>query len=220
MNAYHPLCFVLLGGIVFCGGQKSGDNHSGPCPEGYPYCATLDACLLPGKSCPPAVDAATVNDVGSAPGIDAASGAEEGGSDAFAQPDAPPLPLPPTPNQVRCGSALCDATKEYCCAGAGGSGGGGPFETCGSAFCGFRRECDETADCVGTEVCCYSVFASPPPILGSRCVQRSECGISGYWFGCGTQADCSAVGAPACVAQECGGATIQTCGPVTRSACR
>jgi hypothetical protein len=165
--------------------------------------------------CPPTPDAGTVDDAGSLPGVDA----PEPGRGAPGTSDAPPLRLPSTPGMVRCGNAMCDAVNAYCCSGAGGSGGGG-FETCSPTFCGYRRECDETADCVGTEVCCYSVVASPPAILASSCVQRDQCAYDGSWIACGTQEDCSSVGAPPCVAQSCGGATLQSFCPITRSACR
>lgn len=140
----------------------------------------------------------------------------------------PPIVAEPqesTPNQIRCGNALCDVVSEYCCTGGGvgptGSGGGnGRFENCSTTFCGYRRECDETADCVGTEVCCYSVVASPPAVLASACQQPAQCAFDGYWLGCGSQDDCTAAGAPDCVAQACGGQVVQTCGPITRSACK
>ncbi len=130
-------------------------------------------------------------------------------------------PITSTPNRINCGGTWCDATKAYCCnTGAGGVGGNATFNSCRVDFCPYRRECDETADCVAGEVCCFSVFSSPPPTLGSTCVPAAQCGLAGTnWFGCGSDADCTAVGAPGCVSQDCGGANVQTCGPLSRHVC-
>jgi hypothetical protein len=101
----------------------------------------------------------------------------------------------------------------------GGGAGGGP-DACSTSFCAYRRECDETSDCVGSDVCCVSLFFSPPPRLGNVCTPRSQCVLSAdEWIACGTQADCEAANAPPCVAQACGGTTLQTCGPIRRSLC-
>jgi hypothetical protein len=217
---------AFLGAIITCGGEKTatttppGSDPASPCPSGYPYCPTLDACLLPGRTCPPVGDAGPGAPGsfggGGAPSADAAT--VFSGADYL---EAGPLPLASTPNQIRCGQATCSATNQYCCSGMGGSGNGSGFETCSDKFCPLRRECDETADCVGNEVCCYEVVAAPPPILAASCVPRSQCNFEGdLWVACATQADCAAVGAPPCVAQQCGTTTIQSCGPITRSKCR
>lgn len=146
------------------------------------------------------------------------AGSATGGTGAASGGNAPMLD-DPTPGQTRCGGTLCDSSSEYCCSGMAGSGGGTGFEMCSATFCPFRRECDEPSDCVGGDVCCYSVFMSPPPIMGARCIPAAECMSDYDWLGCATQADCEAQGAPACVSQPCGGGTIQTCGPVRRSSC-
>lgn len=101
----------------------------------------------------------------------------------------------------------------------GGSGNGSGFVTCNATFCPMRRECDEPSDCLGDDVCCFSVVASPPPIMASSCVPPDQCGYEHTYLGCATQADCEANNAPPCVSQPCGGGDIQTCGPITRSSC-
>jgi hypothetical protein len=128
----------------------------------------------------------------------------------------PTLPLAPTPNQIRCGAATCPVETDYCCSSADDT-----FDLCSPTFCGVRRECDETADCLPGEVCCYRVFLSPPPAVGSTCVPKGQCSFEGLtWIACSSQSDCQAEGAPACVAQQCRSATLQTCGPITRTDCK
>jgi hypothetical protein len=181
---------------------------------------------------------AGVNDAG------AGAGGETGGA-----PTRPTLPQQPTPGSIRCGSQMCDAQSQLCCSGMAGSGVGGSgmagsgvggsemagsgaggsgmsgsststgFESCSATFCPYRRECDEPSDCVGTEVCCFHVVASPPSVLASSCEEPEQCAFDGYWLGCGSHDDCDAAGAPDCVAQDCKGQTIQTCGPISRTAC-
>jgi hypothetical protein len=204
------------------GSTQGGSDATGECPTGYPYCPTIDACLLPGRVCPADDDdnsggTAPIDDP--APGI-SGSGGVGGSISSGGQPTTGELSQEPTPGMIRCGDSLCDSYTQYCCSGLGGSGSGSGFETCSDSFCSARRECDETSDCVGTEVCCFSVISSPPPILAATCQQPEQCGYDGSYIGCGSQADCDAAGAPDCVAQPCGGATIQTCGPITRSFCK
>src|SRR5687768_8452313 len=138
---------VLLTGVVTCGGQNSrqtessagtgasagrAGNGSGAskagsgCPDGYPYCATLDACLLPGRECPSGDPPAGGSDAGE----DAAQGGAIG--DVPVQPGGGLSSTleEPTPGQIRCGNGLCDSFDEYCCSGMGGSGNGSGFETC------------------------------------------------------------------------------------------
>lgn len=241
----------ILVGLVACGGQNhrssgsggspSGDSTADACPTGYPYCASIDACLLPGRVCPsespgdgedhtdPPPQAASGSGPGGGPGLGfggsagAAFGGSAGSSDGGSQSgggQSTELAYPSTPGSIRCGDALCDAATQYCCSGMGGSGNGSGFETCSDTFCPERRACDEPSDCVGTEVCCFSVVSSPPPILASYCAQPQECAFPGIYLGCGSQADCDALGAPDCVAQPCGGGTLQTCGPITRDLCK
>jgi hypothetical protein len=231
MRSVRAAWLILTVCLINCGGEskkaasrssggvggdepKSGQMESSGCPEGFPYCPTLDACLLPGRVCP--ASAGTGGGPESKPTAGGASG------DAPDDPDLPPLPLPSTPAQIRCGQSVCDSETEYCCSGSGGSsvGGGSGFETCSATACPYRRECDETADCVGTEICCYSVVASPPAVLAGSCLQPAACAFDGYWQACGSQADCAATSRPACVAQDCAGATLQTCGSITRSVCK
>jgi hypothetical protein len=119
---------------------------------------------------------------------------------------------------------MCDADKQYCCSNVqygAPSTSDATFDICSATFCGNRRECDETADCRTGEVCCFSVFQSPPAILGSTCRKASQCTANdSQWIGCGSQEDCTRAGAPPCLAQECGGATLQLCGQPSRFACR
>jgi hypothetical protein len=172
------------------------------------------------------------------------AGVSDAGAGAGGEPTRPNLPQEPTPGNIRCGSQMCDAQSQLCCSGMAGSGVGGGgvggsgmagsgvaglgtggssigtgFESCSTAICPYRRECDEPADCVGTEVCCFHVVASPPSVLASSCEQPEQCAFDGYWLGCGSHEDCDAAGAPDCVAQNCKGETIQTCGPISRTAC-
>ena len=217
---------ALLGSVVACGGvstldgstsntPSAGATSQAGCPAGYPYCATLDACLLPDHSCPPVA----MSEPGDA-------GPAAGGNTSSEDPDAAPpnsaLPLPSTPDKIRCGADLCDAVNGYCCSDIQSSSNfsGATFDTCSATFCPFRRECDETADCTSGEVCCYSVVASPPAVLASSCVPSGECAYDGAWVACGSQADCSNAGAPPCMAQQCAGATLQACGPISHFACK
>jgi hypothetical protein len=242
-------CFLLLSLVVTCGGtsERSGRNGAdgdGPSAgNGASSGEAGDRGTNTGGSSGGSVgdggisaggssgDGAT-NTGGSAAGSGAGAGGETGGA-----PTDPDLPQDPTPGRIRCGTTTCDAATALCCSGMAGSGMGGSgaggsgvsgsggsgigtgFESCSPTFCPYRRECDEPADCVGIEVCCFSVVASPPAILASSCQQPENCAFDGYWLGCGSQDDCDAAEAPDCVAQVCAGQTIQTCGPITRSAC-
>jgi hypothetical protein len=133
--------------------------------------------------------------------------------------DAQPLAYGPTPGQIRCGNKFCNSDTENCCSGMAGSGNGSGFENCVAGFCPYRRECDETADCVGNEVCCYELAG--PGDLSASCVPPSQCPVgNGLWIACSAQADCDKMNAPPCVAQQCLGSTVQTCGPITRVYCK
>ncbi len=230
---------LLLTTAIMCGGtskKRSSNGDDGDAGDG-PSAGTgqRGGATSSGGSAP-------VSEGGAGAGEQTGgrAGEQTGGNAGEQTGGSPPdLPQPSTPGMTRCGGAMCDSQSQICCSGMAGSGvggsdgggsdGGAPgvggsgtsagFESCSSTFCPFRRECDETADCVGTEVCCFSVFASPPAILGSTCQQPANCAFDGYWLGCGSQDDCEAADAPPCVAQLCGGQTIQTCGPITRSAC-
>ena len=212
------LVAALLGASLACGGRSSSSHETEPCPVGFGRCTTDGPCVPIGMGCPGAEDASTAD--GSLPRPNSVTATVASGATGAGGASTPVL-QPPTPNAIRCGGRTCDATKEYCCTsgGNGGAGGGGTFNTCSPTFCPQRRECDETADCLGTDVCCFSVVSSPPPVLASHCAPRGECGSDYAWIGCGSQEDCTALGAPECVAQTCRGSHVQTCGPVRRTSC-
>jgi hypothetical protein len=135
--------------------------------------------------------------------------------------------LGPTPGLVRCRETVC--TEGYqCCVREGR--GDPPSIGCDrrpSAVCNGssgRRECDETADCGPGELCCWEMAYSPPPTMVSYCYSPGA-GLAAtncppmHLIGCGSEADCDAVGAPACVAQQCRGDIIQTCGYIPSDSC-
>lgn len=131
--------------------------------------------------------------------------------------------LPPTPGLVRCGEIVCAEGYECC---VRESRGDPPSNGCDSppsgAFCngsqGTRR-CDETADCGSGELCFWETEGIPQT-LTSFCQGAVFLGAWDYSrIGCGSEADCDAVGAPACVAQQCRGDIIQTCGYIPSDMC-
>ena len=239
MRFPKPVYAGLLAGVITCGGQNSrtqqgpgiagngnegGGGDGSRCPQGYPYCPTIDACLLPGRECPPADDdepngvpgAGGSDTVGALGGSDGEVGAAgKGEVNVGGQPGGLSSVLwDSTPGQIRCGNDLCDSFNEYCCASSDGV-----FDTCSGPFCPLRRECDEQSDCLGDDVCCYSAVQSPPVIMAGICEPAGQCVYDQTWLACGSQADCEALGAPPCVSQPCGRGTMQTCGPITRSFC-
>jgi hypothetical protein len=212
-----------------CGGETK-QSCSGPCGAGYVFCPAANVWVAQGSACPEGTGggAGSEGPVVVGRGGDAldvvvdAAAPEPGATDA-----APPtivdgaLVYGPSPNEVRCGSTTCNVLHEFCCESPGnGAGGFGPFVSCGSA-CGPHRECDETADCVGDQICCMSVIASPPPVLGAYCTAPHNCAGEGSWIACNSQDDCTAAGVSApCTAQLCGQTVVQSCGPISHSACR
>jgi hypothetical protein len=123
--------------------------------------------------------------------------------------------LPPTPGLVRCGAMVC-AEGYRCCVREGR--GDPPSVGCdrpSNLLCNgalLDRTCDETADCASGELC-YWETQGVPQALTSYCQDATFLNAWAYSrIGCGSESDCDAVGAPACVAQECRGDIIQTCG--------
>jgi hypothetical protein len=202
MRPSVPLLSVsLLLVAAACGGLLTIDGRACPCGDGYTCCANV---CVPNGSC-----------------------GGDGAGDGGALPDAPQvddggLSVVPTPGRTRCGATTCDPATQYCCYTDSGA-----FDTCNAPFCPIRRECDDPSDCNPGEVCCYHVVMSPPPIMGSSCERPERCAFPGsYFLGCSSDRDCppesTADGGrsqPACVAQSCGGAVLQTCGLIPRNQC-
>jgi hypothetical protein len=135
--------------------------------------------------------------------------------------------LSPTPGLAQCGSIVC-AEGDQCCVR---DGKGDPASIgCSSrsnASCNgspWKRTCDETADCGPGELCCWEDASSPPSTMVSYCYNPGT-GLAAtvcpprHVIGCGSERDCDAVGAPTCVAQECRGDVIQTCGYIPSNSC-
>ena len=134
---------------------------------------------------------------------------------------------PSTPGAIRCGNGTCAAGTEECCLRSDGVPASNGCGSRGNVTCNGTqtvRRCDEAADCNQGELCCLSVFTSPPAILGSTCTSASnpdaveECQADGA-VGCGSDADCDALGLPPCVAQLCRGDILQTCGRLPSNLC-
>ena len=135
--------------------------------------------------------------------------------------------LPPTPGLVRCGEIVCADGYQCCVREERGDPASIGCDRRPSTVCdgsSGRRECDETADCGQDELCCWGVVYRPPATLASYCYSPSTGGGATSCppldlIGCGSEADCDAVGAPACVAQQCRGDIIQTCGYIPSDSC-
>jgi hypothetical protein len=135
--------------------------------------------------------------------------------------------LPPTPGLVRCGEIVCAEGYECCVREGRGDPASIGCDARSNATCNGsagRRKCDETADCGQGELCCWVVVHSPPATLASYCYSPGA-GLAATncpsldSAGCGSEADCDAIGAPACVAQQCRGDIIQTCGYIPSESC-
>lgn len=160
------------------------------------------------------------------PGTD--GGASDGGGDALAFPDVRNVVdgRAPDPGQVRCGDAgACDTQTEICCVqasfsldgGLGGLDAGSATLSCvprrdAGACTGARIGCDEKADCPGAAVCCFSLGLGPAQ-SGSRC--EAQCGVGEVQL-CRTDAECNGT---RCVAQDCRGRHIQSCGGLPPLVC-
>jgi hypothetical protein len=133
--------------------------------------------------------------------------------------------LPPTPGRVRCGASVCDRGYECCLRSGEGTPASIGCDWRSNAGCdGWPRTCDETADCGPGELCCWFLSYMPPSTWASIChnagagVVATSCPI-GESIGCASDTDCTALGAPACVAQRCRGEVIQTCGLLPDLSC-
>jgi hypothetical protein len=133
--------------------------------------------------------------------------------------------LPPTPRRVRCGATVCAEGYECCLRDDEGSPAAIGCDWRSNAGCiNWPRTCDETADCGPGELCCWFVSHSSPQTWASFCRNvgpgrtATSCSVTNG-IGCSSDADCTAVGAPPCVAQRCRGDIIQTCGPLQDSSC-
>jgi hypothetical protein len=141
----------------------------------------------------------------------------------------PPQGQPSDPKKVTCGSTTCDTATQTCCVSRFQDAGCRPA----NQFCAGREfACDEAADCDTGELCCLDVTifqtfdaggffdagfptfdaGARDPIQGSRC--RNRCRQQPQ--SCRTDAECDG---GTCVAQQCGGRVIQTCGALPAGAC-
>ena len=222
------VCAVCVG-VAACGGRVLLDDPQGGGPVSPPIAAgglgsaggaPLDAS--PPDDSPP--DASPPDD---SPPDDSAPDASP--SDAAPPDSSPPdaaspntdLPLASTPKRIRCGPSVCNIDASCCLSRPDPSELSPTLTACSNDFCSMRRECDQTADCGQGQICCYSVVSSPPAVVGSYCTVPANCGGgTPSWVACGTQADCSNLGAPPCMAQQCAGTIVQACGPIPYSACR
>ncbi|HEX7666414.1 MAG TPA: hypothetical protein VF407_17935 [Polyangiaceae bacterium] len=133
----------------------------------------------------------------------------------------------PTPGTIRCGDTDCDKATQDCCIAhdvtpaTNGCAKKGQIQCNGTQV---RRECDEEADCNPDEFCCAADVEGLPVSIGMYCVNPKlngmppGCGL-GELVACSSDADCDAVGQPACVSQVCRGNVLQTCGLLPSSWC-
>jgi hypothetical protein len=226
--------FALLGSVASCGGRvliddwpSGGGSTSAPvaggglaAPVGGAPLAGAPGVSVPDASVPDAsVPDASVPDA-SAPDASVPDASVDASVPDASAPDAS-VPLRTTPKRMSCGDRVCDMDAHCCLSRPNESDQSPTLTSCSRSFCSMRRECDESADCVSGEICCYSVVSSPPSVLGSYCGLRAKCGVDAEsWIACGKPQDCSNVDAPACVAQKCAGTIVQACGQIPRAACR
>jgi hypothetical protein len=121
----------------------------------------------------------------------------------------------PAPGNVRCGGDTC-GPADHCCVTTGGVPASNGCASRYATLCNGTqvvRDCDQSADCHPDEVCCLEAVSGLS--VGAYCTQRDAttggC-PTGMYVGCASDADCTALAAPACVAQACGADVLQTCG--------
>jgi hypothetical protein len=130
---------------------------------------------------------------------------------------APPLEGDaPDPGSVVCDGLPCASLDHYCCDdNMAGTEKCVPDQV--SACAGFRRKCDEAADCPGGQVCCIPPNAAPFIAYTTFCVASCTFDPLAYQV-CKTDAECEK--GMACVTQPCHGETIQSCGPLPANRCQ
>jgi hypothetical protein len=139
--------------------------------------------------------------------------------------DAPPVPAPPDPGKLVCGTDACTVPGAVCCYSSLAPGGAADHCAAGQAVCGAPNdECDETADCAAGQVCCTGVAALPQDASvggfeSTFCIDESSPGscipragvANSSVQACKTDAECKN-GRP-CTVQRCFGRVLETCGP-------
>jgi hypothetical protein len=202
-----PVVALVVGAgvIVNCGGDDDGGGVLGNVPD-----ASIDGSSK-----------GTTQDSG---GSAQDSGTPQDSSttgDATSDADAGPAPIPDggapsDPQTVKCGTAECTISTQFCCQQPDG---GASCQTSGgacSALGGAKQECNEAADCphtdAGQQVCCFDVTEKG---LESSC--RADCnGGGGTRFqACRTTTECKS---GSCAVHACNGdagfSTVETCNPI------
>jgi hypothetical protein len=118
--------------------------------------------------------------------------------------------LAPDPGKIECGQDTCDTSTQFCCLGLVA-----PItRTCvpeNNICLGPDQHCDEAADCPQGQVCCAS-----GGVIGVSTFCQNACSV-GQVQVCSTQQECKP--GVACVAHDCSGRVVGTCGQV-EGACR
>ena len=184
----------LLGG---CGGSTvsieggdAGPSTSGV-PPAYPTATTSSTPVVPGK--PPAV-----RDAGAR---DGAVVVADAGSD---------------PGVVDCNGTPCASNGSYCCVEPPPGTIRCVPETTSSCG-GLRRQCDESADCPTGEQCFIPPNAAIFVAYNTTCAAFVPGDPYSYQV-CKSSAEC--VNGQPCVAQNCRGQIIRTCGPIPAQRCQ
>lgn len=147
------------------------------------------------------------------------AGGVDAGSDGGSEPDGGTAndagtPLPSDPGYVQCGGQPCESATSYCC-----DDNAANTEKCVpqtvSACGGYRRSCDESADCPAGTVCC--LIAPQMPWIEYTTWCGSSCGADSFLQVCKSDAECTGV---PCVTQPCHGETISTCGALPSAPCQ
>jgi hypothetical protein len=113
------------------------------------------------------------------------------------------------PGQIACGAANCDVPDEYCCDDSMQPGNEKCVPSITSSCAGFRRMCDEAADCEIGNVCCTIPAAATFYAYNTSCAPSCDTYFPQL---CKTSAECT--NGQACVSQTCNGWLVQTCGPI------
>jgi hypothetical protein len=191
------LAVVLAGcGTGSSPGSADAGAEAGAAPDGFTVTqdATQDTAVDTGPDGGPDVT------------LDAVSVVPIDGACAFAGPD---------PGALACGAEVCDTSRQYCCAAASEAGVSRCNDDSVSACSGLFQQCDEAADCPAGGVCCtvpgQAVRLSYTTVCASRCLLPS-------YQVCRTDAECR--NGQGCMARDCLGTCVQTCGPINPLECQ
>lgn len=117
------------------------------------------------------------------------------------------------PGFVQCGGQPCASATHYCC-----DDNAANSEKCVlmsvSACGGYRRSCDESADCEAGMQCCLIGQTSPFIEYTTFCAM--DCGQSQLQV-CKSDAECNG---QSCLSQPCHGEIISTCAALPAAACQ